>query len=194
MAYEQRYSALSTDPEVVETVLRKMEGLLSKLRNIPEDKRPKSLPVIYLAAELGCSPRTVRVWLVHHDKRRKSSDLSDRFCEIYALITAAMIVTLHAKTFAIAYDTSNPASFRALQWLLKIADPLTFGDEVIAEDEGTATADITSATLDSLTDEERDTLRAVADRRARDDRTVEELLKKAGARAQDEANDLESDP
>lgn len=186
------YTAYSHDPQVVERVLAKMEGLLTSLRKMPPDKRPKAMPTRYVGAHLGCSVGTVKRWLHYHEGRRDEHSMSDRFCEIYQLIANELSEVISARTFEIAANTENSQAFRAQQWLLVKMDPWTFGDKQQDDSPAAQVADIPSEVFDAMSDAEKATLQRIADTKDQLDAEVEKLLEQVALRVADD--DPQVDP
>ena len=180
-----QYTAYSQDPKVVERCLLKMEGLLTSLRKMPADKRPRAMPTRYVAAHLGCTVGTVKRWLQHHDGRRDEHEVSDRFCDIYQLIANELSEVVSSKTFLIASDTENSQAFRAQQWLLPKMDPWTFGDKEHSDSRASQVSDIPSEVFDAMSDVERATLKRIADAQDRMDAEVDALLEQVALRLAD---------
>jgi hypothetical protein len=168
--------------------LTKAEGLLSKLRDTPPERRPEVLTASYLAKHYGCSVQRMRARIADAEAKQSKEDEADLWLEVIYQIGNELGETLCAKTFAIARDTSNRNALTAQKFLLPKIDPATFGDDAEAR---TATepraliSDIPQEVFDELTAEEAQELESQEQVVLQSLAVVEQLVRRVQKRIAD---------
>lgn len=143
------------DPE---PLLRKMEGLLQKLRDTPPEHRPEQTTLVYLSTHLGCSVPTMRLRIADAEVCKRREDDADYFLELYYQLGNVLGESLAAKTFQIARDVNHRSALAAQKFLLPLIDPDTYGDKpqvVEAQESNTMIKDVPQEVWDAATELEQ---------------------------------------
>lgn len=174
---------------MVQRVINKLEGLLSDIRDkrptdTEPDRRPKVMPVRYIANHLGCSVWAVKRWLAQHEALRDEQELSELFVDVYKQIADELSESLEGKSLAIAHNPEHPQAFNAQKWLLPKMSPDIFGDVTVDISRADDSDIVETEVMEALTPEEREVL-AEHDRRIEEaNREVDKILAEARRRAQ----------
>lgn len=141
----------------VDKTLQLAEGLLTKLRDTPPERRPDQTVAGFLAKHYGCSVQRMKSRKEDAEAKRTREDEADLWLETIYQIGNELGETLLAKTFAIARDTSNRNALNAQKYLLPKIDPQVFGEseaQVVRAESRSLISDIPQEVFDELTDEE----------------------------------------
>jgi hypothetical protein len=138
---------------------KRLEGLLSKLRDTPPEHRPEATVYSYLATHFGVSVQTMQARISNARLYQLRDDEADYYLELVYMIGNELSESLVGKTFAIARDPTNRNAFNAQKWLLPKIDPDVFGESAGKTTTGgeasSLVSDVPQEVWDEISDEER---------------------------------------
>lgn len=180
-------------PVLRDAVFARLEGELQRLRDMPQESRPKALPVDYLARYLALSRNVVRDWVQRgRSPSRIGSDAQERFAEIYDAFCEVLAERPVTKLYEVAYNEKSPQQLGALKMLLPKLDPSTWGENAGArtgDGPGNGAADIPREVLDDLTEDELTQIEALQEQIAAAMEATAAIIAKATARVAQRATE-----